>query len=327
VSVRRGDPLGLFERAHDRRQAVDLYVHPQTTALEGLSLGHLRDLEGLPVQHLARDDVSFHALREYQPGDDLRHVHWKSTARVGEVMVRQYEETRRSHFVVGLSTLPDEYREAAEFELAISVAGSIGLRALRDSRVLDARTQQGRCARSAPVASSTSSRCSGTRAPGSAASSRSPAASPPMHRMPRSSCSSRARAPTRPNSASRAHDCRSACAHSRSSPTPGGRTGTAAHRRGRRRHRRCARPAAAGRPEGALVSAPAGCRVAPAPAAQAATIEPRVLALDLTAAALLLAVSIVGFAPTFDSPQYLVAGVGGLARAGAGLGGSPRLGC
>lgn len=143
VSVRRGDPLGLFERTNDRRQAVDLYVHPRTTALDGLSLGHLRDLEGLPAQHLARDDVSFHALREYQPGDDLRHVHWKSTARVGEVMVRQYEETRRSHFVVGLSSLPDEYREPEEFELAISVAGSVGLRALRDARVLDARTQQG----------------------------------------------------------------------------------------------------------------------------------------------------------------------------------------
>lgn len=143
VSVRRGDPLGLFERANDRRQAVDLFVHPRTIALDGLSLGHMRDLEGLPAQHLSRDDVSFHALREYQPGDDLRHVHWKSTARVGEVMVRQYEETRRSHFVVGLSTLPDEYREAEEFELAISVAGSVGLRALRDSRILDARTQQG----------------------------------------------------------------------------------------------------------------------------------------------------------------------------------------
>lgn len=143
VSVLRGDPLGLFERTHDRRQAVDLYVHPRTTTLEGLSLGHLRDLEGLPSQHLARDDVSFHALREYQPGDDLRHVHWKSTARVGSVMVRQYEETRRSHFVVGLSTHPDEYRVADEFELAISVAGSIGLRALRDSRTLDARVQKG----------------------------------------------------------------------------------------------------------------------------------------------------------------------------------------
>lgn len=143
VSVRRGDPIGLFERTHDRRQAVDLFVHPRTTSLDGLSLGHLRDLEGLPVQQLARDDVSFHALREYQPGDDLRHVHWKSTARAGSVMVRQYEETRRSHFVVGLSTHPDEYRDADEFELAISAAGSVGLRALRDSRVLDARTQAG----------------------------------------------------------------------------------------------------------------------------------------------------------------------------------------
>ncbi len=142
VSVLRGDPLGLFERTHDRRQAVDLFVHPRTTPLDGLSLGHLRDLEGLPVQQLERDDVSFHALREYQPGDDLRHVHWKSTARTGDVMVRQYEQTRRSHFVVGLSTHPDEYRDPDEFELAISAAGSVGLRALRDSRVLDARVQQ-----------------------------------------------------------------------------------------------------------------------------------------------------------------------------------------
>lgn len=143
VSVLRGDPLGLFERTHDRRNAALLYVHPRTTSLEGLSLGHLRDLEGLPSQQLARDDVSFHALREYQPGDDLRHVHWKSTARVGSVMVRQYEETRRSHFIVGLSADAGEYRTPEEFELAISVAGSIGLRAIRDSRVLEARTQHG----------------------------------------------------------------------------------------------------------------------------------------------------------------------------------------
>ena len=143
VSVLRGDPLGLFERTSDRRQAVDLFVHPRTTNLEGLSLGQMRDLEGLPDQRLARDDVSFHALREYQPGDDLRHVHWKSTARVGSVMVREYEQTRRSHFIVGLSTHPGEYRDADEFELAVSVAGSVGLRALRDSRVLDVRVQKG----------------------------------------------------------------------------------------------------------------------------------------------------------------------------------------
>lgn len=143
VSVLRGDPLGLFERSSDRRQAVDLYVHPRTTSLQGLSLGRLRDLEGLPSTQLARDDVSFHALREYQHGDDLRHVHWKSTARVGDLMMRQYEETRRSHFIVGLSTHAGDYAGDAEFELAISAAGSIGLRALRDSRVLEAHTQRG----------------------------------------------------------------------------------------------------------------------------------------------------------------------------------------
>ncbi|MGL4256614.1 MAG: DUF58 domain-containing protein, partial [Microbacterium sp.] len=80
VSVVRGDPLGLFERVHRKDEPVDLFVHPRTVLFDGQSLGFLRDLEGLPATDLSRDDVSFHALREYQPGDDLRHVHWKSTA-------------------------------------------------------------------------------------------------------------------------------------------------------------------------------------------------------------------------------------------------------
>lgn len=142
VSVVRGDPLGLFERVHRKDEPVDLFVHPRTVLFEGQSLGFLRDLEGLPATDLSRDDVSFHALREYQPGDDLRHVHWKSTARTGNVMVRQYEETRRSHFVIGLSTHPGDYRDDDEFELAVSAAGSLGLRALRDSQRVEVRVQE-----------------------------------------------------------------------------------------------------------------------------------------------------------------------------------------
>lgn len=142
VSVVRGDPLGLFERVHRKDEPVDLYVHPRTVLFEGQSLGFLRDLEGLPATDLSRDDVSFHALREYQPGDDLRHVHWKSTARTGSVMVRQYEETRRSHFVIALSTHPGDYGDDQEFELAVSAAGSLGLRALRDSQRVEVRVQE-----------------------------------------------------------------------------------------------------------------------------------------------------------------------------------------
>ena len=141
VSVVRGDPLGLFERAHRRDEPVDLFVHPKTVLFDGQSLGYLRDLEGMPATDLSRDDVSFHALLEYQPGDDLRHVHWKSTARTGTMMVRQYEETRRSHFVIGLSRSTGDYATDQDFELAISAAGSIGLRALRDSQRVDVRVQ------------------------------------------------------------------------------------------------------------------------------------------------------------------------------------------
>jgi uncharacterized protein (DUF58 family) len=143
VSVVRGDPLGLFERVQRRDEPVDLYVHPKTVLFDGQSLGFLRDLEGLPAADLSRDDISFHALRQYEPGDDRRHVHWRSTARTGQLMVRQFEETRRSHFVIGLSRHPSDYRDPEDFELAVSAAGSLGLRALRDSQRVEVRSQGG----------------------------------------------------------------------------------------------------------------------------------------------------------------------------------------
>lgn len=49
-------------------------------------------------------------------------------------MVRQFEETRRSHLVIALSRSSADYHSEEEFELAVSVAGSIGIRAIRDAR-------------------------------------------------------------------------------------------------------------------------------------------------------------------------------------------------
>ncbi|MEL5991854.1 DUF58 domain-containing protein [Microbacterium phosphatis] len=144
VSIVRGDPLGLFERVDSRDEPVDLFVHPRTVRFDGQSLGFVRDLEGMTSRDLARDDIAFHALSEYQPGDDLRHVHWRSTARTGTLMMRTYEQTRRSHFVIGLSSHPGEYAHPDEFELAVSAAGSLGLRALRDAYRVDVRTQAGK---------------------------------------------------------------------------------------------------------------------------------------------------------------------------------------
>ncbi len=141
LSALRGDPLGLFERVHTWTDPIDLYVHPKTVVLDGATAGYMRDIEGLPTRDLSSDDVSFHAMREYVPGDDMRHIHWRSTARTGTVMVRQFEETRRSHTVVALTRNSGDYASPDEFELAVSVAGSLGLQALRDARNLTVLVQ------------------------------------------------------------------------------------------------------------------------------------------------------------------------------------------
>ncbi len=134
ISAVRGDPLGLLARVATWSEPVELFVHPRTVSLEGSSAGVLQDLEGIPSRDLSSSDLEFHAIREYAPGDDRRHVHWRSTARMGSLMVRQFEETRRSHLAVALSLDEDEFASEEELELAISIAGSLGLQALREDK-------------------------------------------------------------------------------------------------------------------------------------------------------------------------------------------------
>ncbi len=55
-------------------------------------------------------DLAFHALREYQPGDDRRYVHWRSSAKAGKLLVRQFLDTRRSHVAVLVDIDAEQYR-------------------------------------------------------------------------------------------------------------------------------------------------------------------------------------------------------------------------
>jgi uncharacterized protein (DUF58 family) len=139
----RQDPLGLLRRQLKWTEPQDLFVHPRTVALQGSSAGFIRDLEGLPTKDLSSADVSFHALRDYVPGDDRRHIHWKTVARTNKLMVRQFEETRRAHLAIALSTNTAEYATENDFELAVSVASSIGLEAFKEQRNLSIRTHAG----------------------------------------------------------------------------------------------------------------------------------------------------------------------------------------
>lgn len=136
VRTVRADPVGLVRREIVWASELELFVHPRTIAIPSMSTGFIKDLEGSPTKDLTASDVAFHALREYVPGDERRNIHWKSTAKTGSYMVRQYEETRRSHLMVALSLASGDYASDEEFELAVSVAGSLGVRAIRDSRTV-----------------------------------------------------------------------------------------------------------------------------------------------------------------------------------------------
>lgn len=136
VTTVRTDPLGTLKREAAWADIHRLFVHPKTVSVPSTSSGFVRDLEGTPSRDVVSDDISFHQIREYQPGDGRRHVHWKSTAKTGHLMVRQFEETRRARLAVVLGMHESEYANDDEYELAVSIVGSLAVRAVRDGRQL-----------------------------------------------------------------------------------------------------------------------------------------------------------------------------------------------
>ncbi|MFV0634868.1 DUF58 domain-containing protein [Demequina sp.] len=134
MTIGRGDPLGIVQRDHTWPDVQHIYVHPVTVPIPSTSAGLLRDLEGVVTSTIVDSDLAFHAIRDYVPGDSRRHVHWKSTAKTGQLMVRQYEETRRSRIAIALDLDITEYASEDEFEMAVSTAASLALQAIRDGR-------------------------------------------------------------------------------------------------------------------------------------------------------------------------------------------------
>lgn len=143
VRAVRSDPLGLLRRVVELAPRQELFVHPATVAVRMGAVGLLRDIEGVTTLNLSSSDVSFHALRDYQPGDDRRSIHWRSTARTGRLIVRQFEESMRAHLLLVLSTRAADYATEDEFELAVSIAASVGLAAVREERQVSLCTSTG----------------------------------------------------------------------------------------------------------------------------------------------------------------------------------------
>lgn len=134
----RGDALGLVRRQVQWTDPQQLFIHPMTVSLRGVRAGLMRDLEGEATRVISENDMSFHALREYVPGDDRRNIHWRTSARIQKLMVRQFEDTRRTHTALAISTEPTEFSSADEFELGVTLLASLGVHTIREELQLTA---------------------------------------------------------------------------------------------------------------------------------------------------------------------------------------------
>lgn len=131
LTVWRRDPFGFFARGTGYGGQLTLLVRPRTVGLSTVASGRAISLDGPAADNAPGGSTTFHALREYAFGDDLRHIHWRTTARVGTLMVRQLIDTSEPRTTVVLDTARDAYAATEDFEEAVDIAASVAVSALR----------------------------------------------------------------------------------------------------------------------------------------------------------------------------------------------------
>ncbi len=140
------DALGLARRRRTLESRTHVIVHPPIERLASPRLPVGGDLS-LPVEFRRRPlgltSEEFDVLRPYVEGDDLRHIHWRSTARLDELVVRRFEPSRPGSMTVVIDTRPPGDAAAVQ-DHTTSVAASIVCAVLRSGDEARILTTDGR---------------------------------------------------------------------------------------------------------------------------------------------------------------------------------------
>ncbi|MFG1676114.1 DUF58 domain-containing protein [Micromonospora sp. NPDC049282] len=136
LRVVRRDPLGLVALARGYGGTAPVWVHPRIHPMSAVPTGAGRSLDGR-TDSVPHGSITFDSLREYVVGDELRRVHWRTSARVGELMVRENVDTSLPRLVVVLDNRaaahPVRSAGVAEsFEAACEAAASVVAAAVRE---------------------------------------------------------------------------------------------------------------------------------------------------------------------------------------------------
>ena len=120
--LERVDPWGLMRRRVGEVEGVALLVVPRVRPVSLAALpSALADFGGSAEM----GTTTFATLREYVIGDELRHVHWRSSAKTGKLMMRQYVDVTRPRITLVLVAEERAYTSADEFEEAVDFIASL----------------------------------------------------------------------------------------------------------------------------------------------------------------------------------------------------------
>lgn len=141
VSVRVEDPLGLVRRRIAVGAEASVLVVPRLlTDAGGLGASAIAHDGGDPTDSVAAHTGQLGApgsdIRDYRAGDSVRQIHWKQSARQRELVVRTPERDATRVAEVRLVTRPEAYASPEQFEHAVSVAATAGVRLLRGGNVV-----------------------------------------------------------------------------------------------------------------------------------------------------------------------------------------------
>jgi uncharacterized protein (DUF58 family) len=133
LEVVLADPFGLTSTRIRGAERTELTVYPRIDHVVGLpdTAGHDPEATNESPTSLGRAGEEFFALRPYQIGDELRRVHWPSTARFDELLVRQTELPWQGRVTV-LLDLRAEAQTEASLDVCVSAVASIITAARRD---------------------------------------------------------------------------------------------------------------------------------------------------------------------------------------------------
>jgi len=141
VEVRSGGPFGILFATKRVAQPTSLLVYPTVEPLPHSFLDHATIQSQQTLSRaLVGDDQQFRSIREFRSGDPRRWIHWRSSARLGRLVVKQFEMQRQPRLILVLDSEVGHtlgHGRETTFEYVVKAASSLAYQAFEEGQTVE----------------------------------------------------------------------------------------------------------------------------------------------------------------------------------------------